>query len=350
MIDLGKIPSALLRAALGYAARGWHVYPSPAKDGPARVKWSTMSTTNPTTITTWWRRWPNDLICIDCGKSGLAVIDLDIKNGKNGPAVLADLERVHGKVPPTLTQTTSSGGTHLIFRGTIKTTVNRIGEGIDSRGVGGMIVAAPSIAKGKAYVMHEDAELGDVLEPAELPQWLADLAGKPHVIEKGDGGFEALYTDEEFEELLNLIPVENYDQRHDEWLELLLSCTHASTVANGKAAFMQWTLKDGPNNRIGYGCDEALIDARWEYNEARRNMRNGVKVGTFNRHVLAAAPRAKVKYPPQPTAADDFGCDPEPPPTPAELAAQRRYDRAHAKRRAAFLRDTTLQPLIKKRQ
>ena len=70
-------------------------------------------------------------------------------------------------------QTTASGGVHLIYRGIIKTTVGVLGDGIDTRGVGGMIVAAPSAG----YRMHDVAELGDVLEPADLPQWIADLAG-----------------------------------------------------------------------------------------------------------------------------------------------------------------------------
>lgn len=162
----------LLDAALGYARRGWHVYPSPAKNGPAHVKWGTAATTDQQTIKTWWGRWPQALVCISCGPSGLAVIDLDVKSGHNGPALFAELERRHG-ARQTLMQTTASGGVHLIYRGIIKTTVGVLGDGIDTRGVGGMIVAAPSAG----YRMHDVAELGDVLEPADLPQWIADLVG-----------------------------------------------------------------------------------------------------------------------------------------------------------------------------
>ena len=283
-----------LDAALVYAKRGWFVYPSPAKAGPAHVKWGTESTTDAETIRRWWQKWPTALICIDCGKSGLAVVDLDVKNGHNGPDVLDTLSMLYGPVPPTITQRTPSGGTHLLYRGTIKTTVGVMGDGIDTRGRGGMIVAAPSAG----YTMT-----GVTL--ADLPAWMAELAGviyqRP---ESGDGDFEPVYSDAEFSTLLNMIPVARYDGDHDAWLELMLACSHSSTVANGKAAFMDWTLRDGPGNRIGYGSDEALIDARWEYNAAKCNMPAGVKVGTFNRHLAAAAPKQDLKtaY----VAADDW--------------------------------------------
>lgn len=103
-----------------------------------------------------------------------------------------------------------------------------------------------------------------------------------------------------------------------------------------------------PRNRIGYSSDFDLILARWRYNYAKRNMKGGRQVGSFNWAVLQAAPDAKVKHPPQPTAEDDFGADPYVL-SPAEEAAQRRYDRVYKKRRDAFRRDTTVQPLLKPR-
>jgi hypothetical protein len=336
-----------LEAALAYAARGWFIYPARDK-ARALVNWGTESSNDPEQIRKWWTKYPNAVICLNCGLSGIAVVDLDIKDGKNGPAALAALEAIHGRLPRTLTQTTSSGGTHLIFRGTIKTTVGRpgyaLGDGIDTRGVGGMAVLAPSRIKGKPYVMFDDEELGAVLEPVGLPQWVADLAGRSVKVEKGDGVFVARYTEAEFAALLKHNPVERYDNDHDAWLEFMLACTHASTVDDGRVAFMEWTLADGPGNRIGFSCDAAEIESRWEYNFARRCMKGGVKVGTFHKHLIAADPNVILKGP---SAAEDFA-EPEPPLSPAEEAAQRRYDRANRKRREAYLRDTTVQPLLKK--
>lgn len=179
-----------------------------------------------------------------------------------------------------------------------------------------MIVVAPSIINGKPYVLLEDELTGEIDELADLPQWVADLAGKVLEVEKGDAVFEPLYTAEEFERLLNLIPVESYDGRHDPWLELMLACTHASTVDDGEEAFMKWTTKDGPGNRIGYASDFDMIAARWRYNYAKRNMKGGRQVGSFNMAVLAAAPGATVKIPgadqgcADTSAEADFGADP----------------------------------------
>lgn len=244
-----------LEAALSYARRGWHVYPARTKRGGYGIQWSTEATTNERQITAWWTRWPEAIVCVATGPSGLAVIDLDIKDGKNGPAVLDKLERAHGRLPPTMMQRTASGGTHLIFRGEIKSTVSVLGKelarageesGIDTRGRGGMIVMAPSIIRGAAYELLLDELTGKVAEPADLPQWVADLAGRVLEVEKGDGEFEPMYSEEEFERLLNLIPVQKFDEDHDAWLALMLACSHASTVEDGEDAFMRWTTKDGP--------------------------------------------------------------------------------------------------------
>ena len=126
-----------------------------------------------------------------------------------------------------------------------------------------------------------------------------------------DAEFTPTYTQEEFAELLDLIPVEKYDNRHDLWLELLLACTHASTVKDGKEAFMEWTTRGGPGDRVGYAADYDKIVARWDSNFAKRNMNgNAVKVGTFNKHLVEAGYGDKVKYPWDTTAEEDFerGC------------------------------------------
>jgi hypothetical protein len=302
--------NANLAAALSYAARGWYIYPSfPGTKSKTNLKWRTASTTREKQIRDWWTKSPNATICLDCEKSGLAVLDLDQKDGKDGRQRLELLELQNGQLPPTLMQRTASGGTHLIFRGVIKTTVGAgdraLGEGIDTRGKGGMIVLAPTkLPKGQYEWLND-------LEPAELPQWIADLAGTiPERNEAPDDEFAPLYTQEEFAERLNLIPVERYDNRHDLWLELLLACTHASTVEDGKEAFMEWTTRRGPGDRVGYAADYEKIAARWDSNFAKRNISgNAVKVGTFNKHLIDAGYGDKVKNPWASTPEEDFGGD-----------------------------------------
>src|SRR5437764_915571 len=105
-------------AALKLARVGFYIYPSPRKNGKGRVKWRTKSTRDPKTIAQWWRRWRNDLICLDCGKSKIAVIDADSIEGHgiDGLTNLLDVELSYGLLPDTLKARTPSGGAHFFFR------------------------------------------------------------------------------------------------------------------------------------------------------------------------------------------------------------------------------------------
>lgn len=93
---------------------------------------------------------------IDCGKSGLVVLDVDVKNGKDGRESLKSLP----PLPDTFTVKTKSGGLHYYFSGEGRNTAGTIGIGLDTRGSGGFVVA-----------------YSEVLDPspiAPLPEWLAE--------------------------------------------------------------------------------------------------------------------------------------------------------------------------------
>ena len=108
--------------------------------------------------------------------------------------------------------------------------------------------------------------------------------------------FMPTYTQEEFVGR-NGSRSRSTDGKHDLWLELLLACTHASTVEDGKAAFMDWTTGDG----LGiYASDYDMIAARWDYNYSKRNMGGKAsKVGTFNKHLTDAGHMTKSNRGPQ---------------------------------------------------
>jgi hypothetical protein len=77
--------------ALLYAEAGIAVFPCSADKKPL-VKWSTVSTTDEATIHGWFKRWPDSIVGIDCGKSGLIVIDCDRHdNGHDGVEAFAEL-------------------------------------------------------------------------------------------------------------------------------------------------------------------------------------------------------------------------------------------------------------------
>ncbi|HOM77802.1 MAG TPA: DnaB-like helicase C-terminal domain-containing protein [bacterium] len=153
--------SSLLDYALSYAARGWYVFPCREKPGAPFIRngetiipeEKTPYTTNgfkdatvdADQIKAWWEKWPNALIGISTGPSGLFVVDIDKKhvNGFDTYSTwgINDSQALRAWTP--------SGGMHVIFSGTGRTSTNA-STGIDTRGEGGYFIAPPSkVIEGK---------------------------------------------------------------------------------------------------------------------------------------------------------------------------------------------------------
>jgi Bifunctional DNA primase/polymerase, N-terminal/AAA domain/Primase C terminal 1 (PriCT-1) len=156
-------------AALGYARRGWRVFPVAGKV-PRLTAWPRQATTDEATVRRWWRTWPTAGIGIATG-GGLLVLDVDPRHG--GDAALTELERQQGSLPDTPRVVTGGGGLHVYFA-VDQPIANRAGlaPGIDLRGDGGYVVAPPSLhASGRRYAWELGAGPDDVpLSPA--PAWL----------------------------------------------------------------------------------------------------------------------------------------------------------------------------------
>lgn len=155
--------------ALFYAKRGWPVFPcNPENKSPLVAGGFKSATTDEAVIWFWWTQHPNAMIGIPTGvASGLAVLDVDVKNGHDG---VASLKRL-GQPPTTWTVKTPSGGLHYIFKydpqRPLSNSIGKLGDGLDVRGEGGYIIAAASVdAQGRAYSTIEHAE------PAIAPDWL----------------------------------------------------------------------------------------------------------------------------------------------------------------------------------
>ena len=121
----------MLERALAWAAAGWPVFPCYEK--PIK-EWQKLATTDELTIRNW--DWEGAKVCAVPGLVGCFVIDVDVKNGKQGEHSLSLLEAEHGfeawEIPQ---QQTPSGGRHLFFGGFARTSVQRaLGEGLDTRG------------------------------------------------------------------------------------------------------------------------------------------------------------------------------------------------------------------------
>ena len=124
-------------------------------------------------IRRWWARWPWAGVAIATGaRANLAVVDFDPAHGAG-----ASLERLDPNcqpLPPTLSARTG-GGWHRYYRmeGRIPNTAGRLGAldlpGVDLRGEGGYVVAAPSPhPSGARY-----AWVADPVALAPLPSWIA---------------------------------------------------------------------------------------------------------------------------------------------------------------------------------
>src|SRR5215212_9183171 len=172
----------MVEFALGYARRGWPVFPcDPATKRPLIKDGFKGASTDEATVVGWWQRWPNAMIGVPMGRAtGVFAIDPDVPKefgGADGLAAWHDLVRQNGGSPPTHTQETPSGGLHILFRWDEQRPItNREGDlppGINVRGEGGYIIAEPSRrADGVAYRMVEPL---DRFNFASAPEWLYEL-------------------------------------------------------------------------------------------------------------------------------------------------------------------------------
>ena len=106
--------------------------------------------------------------------SGIDVLDIDFKNGKDGTLPLDDLLRDLGALPETKSVLTPSGGKHLYFRHAegIRCSTDKLGVGLDVRGDGGFVVLPPSHELYEWIVNDE----GRVKRTAEWPEaWIEHL-------------------------------------------------------------------------------------------------------------------------------------------------------------------------------
>jgi hypothetical protein len=184
--DSGYQSGTMLEAALFYAKHGWPVFPvycprdgacscdnasceHPAKH-PLTPHGFKDATTDENTIIDWWRRWPEANIGLATGSaSGVVVLDVDARHG--GLESLKLIEAMNGPLE-TLTHRTGGGGLHLVFRMPVgvnfKCSSSELGPGLDTRGVGGYILAPPSV-----HISWQRYQvLPGLSEPADIPEWL----------------------------------------------------------------------------------------------------------------------------------------------------------------------------------
>jgi putative DNA primase/helicase len=126
----------------------------------------------------WWRWAPSANIAIATGpRSGLLVLDVDPRN--DGDVTIQHLHREYGTLGEPLRVQTGGGGQHLYYAHPPFQVSNgcggRFGPGIDVKGDGGAVVAAPSVhTSGQRYEWLEDW----TRTPDALPEQMIELLNR----------------------------------------------------------------------------------------------------------------------------------------------------------------------------
>jgi hypothetical protein len=132
------------------------------------------ASSNPDVIRAWWEKWPTANVVIATG-GVLVAIDKDPRHG--GDESLAKLEAKLGPLPRTRVVGTGGGGEHIYLAVPpgvhISSSSNKLAPGIDVKGEGGYVIAAPSTHRSGEPYFWKRLQLGD--SPKLPAVWLAAL-------------------------------------------------------------------------------------------------------------------------------------------------------------------------------
>jgi hypothetical protein len=179
---------SVLQTALAYAKQDIRVIPiKQGEKRPPMQGWQNAATSDPTTIRTWFEGQFKDCgLGIATGEFRnryLIVIDIDDRPEFSGSDTLKDLEQLHGELPDTVEVITGSGGRHIYFLtdAPIRNEASgRLGQGIDVRGIGGQVLAPPTIhPNGKTYEWVEGKSIANT-PPADMPLWMVLILTEKH--------------------------------------------------------------------------------------------------------------------------------------------------------------------------
>jgi hypothetical protein len=174
-------PSRFCDAARDLADRGYHVFPlKPRGKTPLTTNGWKDATRDERKILHWWDRAPDANVGIACGRSGIAVLDMDAKHGCDAEEVIglngAVIIRT-GEAPERTEELPDSlsgeRGAHAYYRGEMRTVPKVDGQpGVEVRAAGAYVCAPPSVhPSGIEY----SGELPPVSELPRAPGWLLKL-------------------------------------------------------------------------------------------------------------------------------------------------------------------------------
>lgn len=203
-------------------ARGVYLFPCrPSTKRPWLTGWQRLSSCDIDVLQRWKKEFPGCFWGVDAEKSGLFILDDDRGHKPEAVNSLFALELEYGTLPITFTVRTPSGGYHYYFKGLGLSTGSKVGYGLDTKSVGGLVIAPGS---GK-YTITTDTVIADA------PAWLIDLAGTP--------------KDRPEKETTPLLPLDG-----DTAIRMAISYLHAESPAiqdshgDAHTRDVAWMLKD----------------------------------------------------------------------------------------------------------
>lgn len=252
-----QVPSENLKAALAYAAIGWHVFPCHSiKDGrcdcgnpvcksPGKHPISALAprgqdsaTIQEETIRQWWTQRPTANIAVFLGQSGLCAVDIDPRNG--GAMTIDDLEHQHGAIESDVVQLTGGGGEHRVFQRPAGDLPGKLGKGVDLK-MNGYIIVWPSLHKsGQQYEWEASSDPLDGAIASPLPDWIRDLSGGQHQtasLQPAEVVPVGTITDEQMADLEAALQHIDADDR-DNWIQVGMAL-HGT---GDSRAYGIWTL------------------------------------------------------------------------------------------------------------
>ena len=248
MQRLGRPAGALLMSSTSawatyHSELGWPVFPCGARSKTPLTPHGFKDASDlADDVERWWQRWPDANIGIATGIS-LWVLDVDPKNG--GLETLAALESAHEPIHAPMVRT-GGGGFHFYFSCSDAVSVpsrQAIMPGLDTRGVGGYVIAAGSIHENCNVYAWVDGCSPEERSLMPAPDWLLEIVcGQRETYKKVAVVALAKPLDAakrvEIESALDRI---NADSR-DHWLRVGMAL-HATHCSDAREVWDTWSRK-----------------------------------------------------------------------------------------------------------
>lgn len=147
----------LRNAALDYAAHGWPVFPlMKLRKYPITPRGFKDASTDPDQILDWWKANPAANIGIPTGPLDLGGCGCEVYDADTPEAVDLLRRQVSDPEAPTMVALSQTPrGVHLWVPATGDPCATAIAPGLDFRGVGGYVVAPPSVSPARGYLWRQ---------------------------------------------------------------------------------------------------------------------------------------------------------------------------------------------------